>query len=77
MIVRPDDGINVVLQDMPCKIKGFVSRNEYGDFVIIINSRLNSYQQKAAYEHEMAHIHNGDFDSDKIVSFMESEAHCV
>jgi Zn-dependent peptidase ImmA (M78 family) len=63
--------VNVIYQDMPGRIKGFTSRNENGDYCIVINSRLDQTQQREAYEHELAHIRQDDFKHEFSVSDLE------
>lgn len=59
-------GTNVVYLDMPCRVKGFILKNDDGYYVIIINARLNFEQQMNVYNHELQHIANNDFDVDDV-----------
>lgn len=48
--------------DMPCTIHGFTVKEDTDSFDVYINSRLSHEAQLKAYEHEIAHIKNGDFE---------------
>lgn len=52
--------IEVYILDMPSKIKSLVTKDEDGDFFIIINAKLNNEQQKEGYAHELLHIVRDD-----------------
>lgn len=65
---------NVILEDLPTTVRGFVRRQE--DFyTVVLNARSSSDGQKKTYEHELYHIINGDFDRDCPVGQIEAEAH--
>lgn len=58
------------------RVKGFSTKGIDGDYIIFINQNLSYEQQKAAFEHELEHIRNGDLDgSDRLVAMIENEAH--
>lgn len=61
------DYIRVVLQDLPVTIRAFTVYYFDEDgmvyYTIFINSRLSETMQCAAYDHEIQHINNNDFDS--------------
>lgn len=57
---------NVLYLDLPHNVKAITSKNEYGQYVIIVNSRLDNESQKKGYEHEMGHIQSGDYDLDSV-----------
>ena len=49
---------------LPFGIKGFTIPSPDGWFNIYINDRLSREEQEKVYDHEVAHIMNGDFDSE-------------
>lgn len=63
----------VRLMDLPPRIKGFVVRRN-GEYVIVLNSRLNREQNMKTYLHEKKHIENGDFEKLN-VDEIERDAH--
>lgn len=70
-----DDGIFTYLMDMPTSIKSFVVANNDMSFTIVINSKICHEQQLMAYQHEISHIKNGDFESKNSVDSIEMIAH--
>jgi len=54
--------IQVFLIDMPAKIEGMTVKNNDDSYTIIINAGLSSIAQCKAYDHEMQHINNHDYD---------------
>lgn len=54
--------IQVFLIDMPAKIEGMTVKNNDDSYTIIINAGLSSIAQCRAYDHEMQHINNHDYD---------------
>jgi hypothetical protein len=48
--------------DMPCTVHAFTLKEDADSFDVYINSRLCREAQVEAYEHEIAHIENGDFE---------------
>ena len=70
--------IQTILIDVPSRIHGFTVYN-YVDgepcYVIFLNSRLNDEMQRKAYEHELEHISNNDFDCMLPVSALEQIRH--
>ena len=56
--------IRVFLIDMPGSVRGlttYVEEDGTYYYTMLINARLGSRGQIEAYEHELAHINNGDF----------------
>ena len=47
---------NVILQDLPTSVRGFVFQGEDGEPVIVVNSRLTREQNRKTYRHERKHI---------------------
>lgn len=54
------DYINVVLEDLPCSIRGFVLRQD-DYYTIVLNSRMSHDMQFKSYLHELEHIVERDF----------------
>lgn len=46
----------VILQDLPTSVRGFVFQGEDGEPVIVVNSRLTREQNRKTYRHERKHI---------------------
>lgn len=75
------DCTRVILDNLPHSIGAFVVCDGCDDFyTIVLNSRFSYEMQRQAYEHEMAHIINGDFNRDPYgeeidVSQIEKERH--
>ena len=66
------------LEELPCRIGGFVRETCEPDgdyYTIILNSRLSYERQCDAYTHEMEHILNDDFYSERSVAAIEKERH--
>ena len=55
-----DNDVTTVLQDLPTRIRGFVTFGSDGNPLIVINSRMTVEQQKRTYVHELNHIRRGD-----------------
>lgn len=55
--------IQVFLVDMPAKIEGLTIKNSDGSYTVLINAGLSSFAQCRAYDHEMEHINNHDWDN--------------
>ena len=58
------DDVGIIFADLPPHIKGMLVRtfDEEERLTVVINSRLNIEQQRAAYEHEVKHLKAKDFD---------------
>jgi len=54
--------IQVFLLNMPSKIDALTVKNEDGSFTILINAGLSALAQCRAYDHEIEHINNHDYD---------------
>ncbi|MBQ1790042.1 MAG: ImmA/IrrE family metallo-endopeptidase [Oscillospiraceae bacterium] len=46
----------VILQDLPTSVRGFVFQGEDGEPVIVVNSRLTREQNRRTFRHEKKHI---------------------
>lgn len=60
--IEESDCIRVVLIDMPPAIHGFTVSDGFGFYTVVLNPRLSAEMQRMAYNHEISHIKNGDFD---------------
>ena len=47
---------DVILQDLPTRVRGFVFQGEHGEPVIVVNSRLTREQNQKTFKHEKNHI---------------------
>lgn len=70
-----EEGIFTYYINMPTTIRSFVVSNNDMSFTIMINARLGSDQQLAAYMHEIYHIKNGDYDKHCSADLIELFAH--
>ena len=50
----------VILQDLPTSVRGFVFQGDDGEPVIVVNSRLTREQNRRTYDHERGHIDRGE-----------------
>lgn len=49
------------LIDLPTRVRGYTVRDKNGDYAIVINARLSQEDRIEAYQHEIKHIKNSDF----------------
>lgn len=69
-----EDEFTVMLVDLPPRIKAFTQKkDEY--YTIFLNACLNYETQLEAYQHELEHITNSDFDGSQNVAALENERH--
>ncbi len=54
--------INIILLNLPYKVRGLTTKNSDETYTIFLNSRLTFEQQMKTYLHELLHIKNCDFD---------------
>lgn len=59
---------------MPPRIKSQITKNEDGSFSVFINAKLNYESRLKAYEHELRHIKQNDFDKENVQE-IERNAH--
>lgn len=71
--MTPD--VNVIFADMPVSIPGFVKANPDTSYTIILNARHTQERRMIAYQHEMKHIINGDYDKKCDADIIEFYAH--
>lgn len=50
----------VILQDLPTSVRGFVFQGEDGEPVIVVNSRLSREQNRKTFDHEQEHIRRNE-----------------
>lgn len=61
--------------NLPTTIASFVVTNPDATFTIMLNSKLCHERLVLAYEHELRHIRNGDYDRKCGVDLVEVHAH--
>ena len=61
-----NDNIVVIVRDMPIGTHGVTVPNEDGSYTVFINARDAINQQQEAYEHEISHINNCDFEKQNV-----------
>lgn len=62
----------VVMLDLPTTVRGYVLRTFDGFCTIVLNSKLNIWQNRKSFKHELDHLLNGDFDSDLTATEIEA-----
>ena len=67
-----NDEVIVTLHDLPTSVQGALSIDNDGTPCIHLNSRLSHNAQRKAFEHEMQHLSNNDFDNRKRIDIIES-----
>lgn len=67
------DSYFVRFADLPLTVKGMTIKDEYDDYSIYINARLNVYAQMLAMKHELQHITKGHFSREMSVSDLEKD----
>lgn len=67
--------VNTVLLDLPGSISAYTISNMDMSYTIVLNARLNNERQLAAYNHEINHIKNGDYDKKCSIDYIEQRAH--
>ena len=71
-MTTPD--VNIFLLDFSAPGKEMVLQNEDGSYTVLINAKLSQDGQIEAYQHDLKHIDNGDFEK-KDVQTIELQAH--
>ena len=56
--------IQILLEDLPTRIRAFSRLNADSGYTIVINARMSYEQQLKSYEHELQHIKGNDFYKD-------------
>lgn len=62
---------NVILQDLPTSVRGFVFQGEDGEPVIVVNSRLSREQNVKTYRHEKRHIKRNELNDPTFIEYKE------
>ena len=66
--------VNVTEANLPTSISAYVVSNPDGSYTILLNSRLTWERRKQAYQHELEHIRNGDYER-RSADMIELHAH--
>lgn len=67
------DENEVILQDLPTSVRGFVFLGEDGDPVIVVNSRLTREANRRTFRHEKKHIKKGHLHDRTFREYKEDE----
>lgn len=67
------DNVYIYMQPLPFGLKSFATPCSDG-YTVYIDPRLDSAAQLRAYQHELEHIENGDFEGSD-VSEIEARGH--
>lgn len=62
---------------MPPRIKSFVLPDNFGNYTIVLNSKLTREQNLKSMQHEIEHIERGDYDSIHNVDVLEFYRHNI
>ena len=66
--------VNVREINLPTTISAYVASNPDATYTIFLNSRLTWERRMQAYQHEMEHIRNGDYERSS-ADLIEFRAH--
>lgn len=69
--MKKRDDVIVTLHDLPTTIHGALSIDDDGTPCIHLNARLSIDAQRKAFDHEMKHLENNDFDNNLHISSIE------
>jgi len=72
MKINKED-IAVRIVNLPHTVKGFVSPSPDGTYNIYLNARCSYEHQRKTLKHELDHLQNDDFETDKPVAEIEEE----
>ena len=61
----------VILQDLPTSVRGFVFLGEDGEPVIVVNSRLTREQNRRTFRHERKHIKHDELNDKNYDEYKE------
>ncbi len=64
----------VILQDLPTSVRGFVFQGEDGEPVIVVNSRLTREQNVKTYDHERRHIDRNELNDPTYDEYKEESS---
>ena len=65
---------DVILQDLPTTVRGFVFQGEDGEPVIVVNSRLTREQNVKTYRHEKRHIRQNELNDPTYDEYKEESS---
>lgn len=54
--------VNVIETNMPTSVAAYVTSNADATYTIFLNARLTWERRLDAYQHELRHIQNGDYE---------------
>ena len=66
---------NILLVDMPHRIKAYTVANKDMSYTIVINARMSHERQLEAYQHELDHIRQKDYEKKCSADLIEFYAH--
>ncbi len=69
------DNIISKMVNMPTTIKSYVVCTADNDFCIVLNANHSFETLMEAYQHELKHIRNGDYDKKGDIDFIEINTH--
>lgn len=69
--MKKRDDVIVTIHDLPTTIHGALSIDDDGTPCIHLNARLSIDAQRKAFDHEMKHLENNDFDNGRHISSIE------
>jgi hypothetical protein len=76
VIFRDGDEVNVLLVDLPPRVRGFTSQNDQGEYCILLNAKDDQETLRRTYQHEYdEHIAKGDFIRKSKVDEVEAKRH--
>ena len=65
------DEKEVILQDLPTSVRGFVFLGDDGEPVIVVNSRLTREANRRTYLHEKKHIERNELSDTDYLEYGE------
>lgn len=68
------DNIRIILIDMPIGYRAYTMPKD-GFYTIYLNSRYCREQNQISLQHELRHIHNGDYDKKMSADLIEIYTH--
>lgn len=69
------EDINTYIMDFGNSIPATVTANDDGSYSIFINARISYENRLQAYQHELRHILNHDFETNATVNEIELSTH--
>lgn len=71
------ENINVIYLDMDTAIRSYVVSNKDMTYTVVLNSRISHEQNLISYAHELSHINNGDYESNRSADLIEIYQHAT